>query len=88
MFEKALGRVSRQLGAVAQKSAADLKKSRLAKASGNSHAELKAIVDGKGKVISAGKTRVDATRQSPGRKKYEASSKAAGKRRQAKKDKR
>ncbi|HEY9311213.1 hypothetical protein [Williamsia sp.] len=88
VFEKALGRVSRQLGVVAKQSAADLKESRLAKASGKSRTDLKAIVDGKGKVISSGKTRVDATRQSPGRKKYEASSKAAGKRRQAKKDNR
>jgi hypothetical protein len=88
VFEKALGKVSRQLGVVAKQSAADLKESRLAQASGTSRTDLKAIVDGKGKVISSGKTRVDATRQSPGRKKYEASSKAAGKRRQAKKDNR
>ncbi|WP_020105617.1 hypothetical protein [Nocardia sp. 348MFTsu5.1] len=94
VFEKALAQVSRQLAVVAKKSAADLKDARLSKASGNKMERLEFIVDGKvkgggkGKVISAGKDRVDATRQSPGRKKYEASSKAAGKRRQAKKDKR
>lgn len=94
VFEKALARVSRQLGVVAARSAADLKDSRLAKAKGKSKGKGKnpeldpALVGGKGKVISAGRDRVDATRKSPGRKKQEASSKAAGKRRQVKKDRR
>ena len=92
IFEKALARVSRQLGVVAKRSAADLRDVRLAKAGADSPSLDPALVgakgNGKGKVISAGKDRVDATRKSPGRKKYEASSKAAGKRRQAKKDNR
>jgi len=94
VFEKALARVSRRLGVVATQSAADLKDSRLAKAKGKGNGKAKnpaldpALVGGKGKVISAGKDRVDATRKSPGRKKQEASSKAAGKRRQVKKDRR
>ena len=94
VFEKALARVSRRLGVVATQSAADLKDSRLAKAKGKGNGKAKnpaldpALVGGKGKVISAGKDRVDKTRKSPGRKKQEASSKAAGKRRQVKKDRR
>jgi hypothetical protein len=86
-FEAALARVSRQLGAVAKRSAAELKDARLAAAAGKS-AKPSSAGKGQGKVISAGKDRVDATRKSSGRKKYEASSKAAGKRRQAKKDNR
>lgn len=86
-FEAALGRVSRQLGAVAKRSAAELKDARLAAAKGKSP-KVTGSSKGQGKVISAGKDRVDATRKSSGRKKYEASSKAAGARRQAKKDRR
>lgn len=84
-FEAALGRVSRQLGSVAKRSAADLKKARLAAAKGMSP-KVSGSPKSAGKVISAGKDRVDGTRTSSGRKKNEASSKAAGKRRQAKKD--
>ncbi|MCQ4120719.1 hypothetical protein [Rhodococcus tibetensis] len=44
--------------------------------------------DSDGKVRSGGNARVDATRKSSGRKKCEASTIAAGARRQAKKDRR
>lgn len=84
-FEIALSRVSKQLGVAAKRSAAELKDERLAAASGQSP-KVSAPPTGQGKVVSAGKTRVDATRKSPGRKKTAASSKAAGARRQVKKD--
>ncbi|ORM29088.1 hypothetical protein [Williamsia sp. 1135] len=86
-FEAALGRVSKRLSTVAKRSAAELKDARLKAASGKS-TKSSSGAKGQGKVISAGKDRVDATRKSSGRKKHEASSKAAGKRRQAKKDNR
>lgn len=84
-FEAALSRVSGQLSKVAKRSAADLKEARLAAAKGKSP-KVSGSPKGEGKVISAGKDRVDGTRKSPGRKKQVASSNAAGKRRQAKKD--
>ncbi|HEY5855861.1 MAG TPA: hypothetical protein VIW24_17925 [Aldersonia sp.] len=95
-FEDALAKVSLRLSTVAAQAALELKEERLdrARSSSPSFADLP---DG-GKVgagasaatgkTSGGRMRVDATRQSPGRKKYEASSRAAGKRRQGKKDKR
>ncbi|PHV65942.1 hypothetical protein [Williamsia muralis] len=86
-FEAALARVSRQLGVVAKRSAAELKKERLSNAKGEG-TSFSGPADGKGTVISEGTTRADKTRKSPGRKKIAASSKAAGKRRQAKKDNR
>jgi hypothetical protein len=87
-FESALARVSRQLGVVADRSAAELKDERLTRAAGDKKSSFSGAAGGKGKVISAGAERVDRTRKSSGRKKIEASTKAAGKRRQAKKDRR
>jgi hypothetical protein len=87
-FESALARVSRQLGVVAKRSAAELKDERLTRAAGDKKEAFSERAGGKGKVISAGAERVDRTRKSSGRKKFEASTKAAGKRRQAKKDRR
>lgn len=86
-FEIALSRVSKQLGVAAKRSAAELKDERLAAASGKSP-KVSGPPKGQDKVVSAGKARVDATRKSPARKKSAASSKAAGVRRQAKKDSR
>ncbi|MGN5239600.1 MULTISPECIES: hypothetical protein [unclassified Rhodococcus (in: high G+C Gram-positive bacteria)] len=91
LFEDALARVSSRLAKVARQSARELKEERLALARSDSPvssdgAEGKGGA-GKGKVKSAGKSRVDSTRDSSGRKKYEASTIAAGARRQAKKDK-
>jgi hypothetical protein len=85
VFEDALSRVSRRLAAVSRDTARDLKEERLARARRSSPAPDEERTT-KGKVTSAGKPRVDRTRTSPGRKKYEASSIAAGKRRQAKRD--
>lgn len=86
LFEDALSKVSLRLSTVAAQSALALREERLAKArkSNPSFADLPSD----GKVDSAGRLRVDTTRDSPGRKKYEASSTAAGVRRQAKKDRR
>ncbi|MFD6897646.1 hypothetical protein ACFWB0_24310 [Rhodococcus sp. NPDC060086] len=86
VFEDALARVSRRLATVARQSALELKEERLALARSDSP-ESPAGTEGKGKVKSAGKARADSTRDSSGRKKYEASSIAKGARRQAKKDK-
>lgn len=86
VFEEALARVSRRLGAVARQSAETLKQERLALARNDS--PISAGGAGGGKVKSVGRARVDSTRDSSGRKKYEASSIAAGARRQAKKDSR
>ncbi|NMO04593.1 hypothetical protein HH308_25560 [Gordonia sp. TBRC 11910] len=87
LFEEALSRVSYQLGVVAHQSAKELKAERLAAAKKDSPAPRLAA-DGDGKVASKGKARVDKTRQSSGRKKYEASSIAQGAKRQAKRDNR
>jgi hypothetical protein len=84
-FESALARVSRQLGIVAGRSAAELKDERLTRAAGDK-TSFSGPAGGKGTVISTGAERVDRARKSSGRKKFEASTKAAGKRRQAKKD--
>lgn len=85
VFEEALARVSRRLGAVARQSAEALKQERLALARVDSPVAGNGAA-GRGKVKSPGKIRVDTTRESSGRKKYEASSISAGARRQAKKD--
>ncbi|MEV0547347.1 hypothetical protein AB0H98_11030 [Nocardia salmonicida] len=85
VFESALGRVSRQLAKSSKRTARKLKAERLARARKDAPS-FSDIDTGDGKVRSAGKTRTDATRESSGRKKYEASSIAAGARRQAKKD--
>lgn len=87
IFEEALARVSRQLATAAAQSARALKEERLAQVRRDSPAPAKAA----GTPRSAGvKKRVltDKTRQSPGRKKREAGSIAAGARRQAKRDSR
>ncbi|WP_278261561.1 hypothetical protein [Nocardia sp. AG03] len=85
VFEDALSRVSRRLAKVAEKSAERLKEQRLtsARKDAPSFSDLDST---DGKVDSPGRPRVDPTRQSPGRKKYEASTIAAGARRQAAKD--
>ena len=87
IFEGALARVSRQLSVAAQRSARDLKEERLARARQDSPSPA-AAKKGAGKVKSLGRIRVDETRKSPGRKKREAGSIAAGARRQAKHDNR
>ena len=68
-------------------SAAELKEQRLARAR-NESPSFSEIDSGDTKMRSLGRVRADTTRQSPGRKKYEASSIAAGARRQAKRDRR
>jgi hypothetical protein len=87
VFEDALSRVSRQLAGVARRSARELKDERLALARSDSPS-FGDSQDDVGKVRSRGKAGGDTTRESPGRQKYEASTRAAGARRQAKKDKR
>ncbi|MFD3459992.1 hypothetical protein ACFWVM_09805 [Nocardia fluminea] len=87
VFESALSRVSRQLAKASKHNARKLKAERLDRA----RKDAPSFSDngtGAGKVRSAGKVRTDATRESPGRKKFEASSIAAGARRQAAKDER
>ncbi|MGC0365775.1 hypothetical protein ABH922_003759 [Rhodococcus sp. 27YEA15] len=87
VFEDALSRVSRRLAAAANQSARQLKEERLARARKDAPS-FNDIDTGSGKVGSAGKARVDSTRDSSGKKKFEASSIAAGARRQTKKDNR
>jgi hypothetical protein len=87
ILEGALGRVSRQLGIVAKQSARELKEERLSRARADAVAGEPTSKE-TGKVASARRTRVDETRKSPGRKKREAGSIAAGARRQAKRDSR
>lgn len=87
ILEDALSRVSRQLGIVARRSAQELKEDRLARAR-SAVAEATPTPRESGKVRTHGRVRVDETRKSPGRKKHEASSIAAGARRQAKRDSR
>nr|WP_064570152.1 hypothetical protein [Gordonia sp. LAM0048] len=97
VFEDALSRVSRRLARVSRDAALELKAERLARARTDTSASDSDV--GKpsknknknkveGKAASAGRIRTDATRESPGRKKYEASTIAAGARRQTKKDRR
>ena len=87
IFEGALSRVSKQLGAAAQRSARELKEERLARARQESSSP-KMPAKGAGKVQTLGRARVDQTRKSPGRKKREAGTVATGARRQAKRDNR
>lgn len=87
ILEDALSRVSRQLGIVARRSARELKEDRLARAR-SAVAEGNPTPRESGKVRTYGRVRVDETRRSPGRKKREAGSIAAGARRQAKRDSR
>ncbi len=85
VFEDALSRVSRQLASVARQSARELKEQRLALA--RSDTPSPSVVRDSGAPLgSVGRPRTDKTRQNPGRKKREASTRAAGARRQAKKD--
>ncbi|MFT4397066.1 hypothetical protein ACLTEW_19240 [Gordonia lacunae] len=95
VFEDALSRVSRRLARVSRDAALELKAERLARArtenpapSADGGKARKDKSNGKGKVASSGRDRADDTRDSPGRKKYEASTIAAGARRQTKKDRR
>ncbi len=87
IFEGALGRVSKQLGVAAARSARELKEERLARARQESPTTAKPAKGG-GKVATLGRARVDQSRESPGRKKREAGSIASGARRQAKRDNR
>ena len=93
IFEEALARVSRQLGVAARQSARDLKEARLALASQDVPKVARAAKPSRSSSAGlrpAARSRVsaDTNRQSPGRKKREASSIAAGARRQAKRDSR
>ncbi|MCZ4537549.1 hypothetical protein O4159_19240 [Gordonia terrae] len=94
VFEDALSRVSRRLARVSRDAALELKAERLVRARTDSPTSEKDTGKGrgkdkgKGKVASSGRIRTDDTRESPGRKKYEASTIAAGARRQTKKDRR
>lgn len=87
LFEEALSRVSRRLSIVAHESAERIKAERLAAAKTNGSGP-DTSTSGEGKVKTKGKARVDQTRESPGRIKYEASSQAQGARRQARRDNR
>ena len=87
VFEAALSWVSGQLATAARASARELIDERLARARSDSPS-FSELGDSNGKVGTSGKARVDTTRKSSGRKKFEASTIAAGARRQAKKDKR
>lgn len=87
VFEKSLSRVSARLATVSREAARELRAERLDRARTSSPA-TEFDPDALGKVSSAGRPRIDTTRESPGRKKYEASTIAAGARRQTKKDRR
>ena len=85
VFEDALGRVSRQLAVAARRSALELKEERLALA----RTDAPTFADGHGsksKALQADSNPATVARKSGGRKKLEASTKAVGARRQAKKD--
>lgn len=85
LFEDALARVSRRLAVVAEQTALELKQERLAAARSDAPSFADDAPD-RSKVDSGGAVRIDRTRASSGRKKYEASTIAAGQRRQAAKD--
>ncbi len=85
VFEEALARVSRQLAAAAQRNARDLKQERLAQA----RKETEPAASGPPAAATpAARSRAGQPRKTPGRVKFEASTKAAGARRQAKRDSR
>ncbi|MBS1691520.1 MAG: hypothetical protein JST91_04790 [Actinobacteria bacterium] len=88
VFEEALARVSRQLSAAARQSARELKEERLALARGGSAAAPAPVVSAPRTSGVTPRVRKDTTRDSPGRKKREASTKASGARRQARRDSR
>ena len=87
VFEDALSRVSRQLAVVSRRSASELKDERLALARNDAPA-FPGSVEADGKARRANSNRAKVGRKSGGRKKHEASTLAAGARRQAKKDQR
>ncbi|MEZ5177443.1 MAG: hypothetical protein R2746_03945 [Acidimicrobiales bacterium] len=84
VFEDALARVSRRLGAVAKASADALRAERVAQARAGKGSSGSGKAAGSGKV--AGKGRAKTSKASPATKKQRAATKAAGKRRQTKKD--
>ncbi len=92
VFEDALARVSRQHGVAARQSALELKELRLAQATGAPAKKAPAKTAAKKSVKAAPKAAAkkpvttDQTRANPGRIKREAGTKAAGARRQAKRD--
>ncbi len=84
IFESALARVSRRLGALAAQSAAELRKERIEAARSGSGGPGGAASSPSGRVGGAGRGRV--TKKTSGGVKKEASSRAKGARRQAKRD--
>lgn len=88
IFEDVLSRVSRQLGVVARQSARELKAERLALAKSDKSpvAPVRAARTSAAKSVAKKPPLADKTREQPGRIKREAGSKAAGARRQAKRD--
>ena len=87
VFEDALARVSRRLAAVARQSAADLKAERIALARSDGSTSGPGRQSSKGNRVDDGRPATKG-KKSPARKKREASTLAAGARRQAKRDKR
>lgn len=87
VFEDALARVSRQLAVAAQRSAREIKQERLAAARKETPVAAGAESTGK-KQKAAPKGRDKPARKAPARQNFEASTKAAGARRQAKRDSR
>jgi hypothetical protein len=89
LFEDALGRVSAKLAKVAQASADQLRKERLAAARAAKGGQAKSKAKGKPSKQSSSKGRTAKKKQrTPVRKRAAASSRAATKRKQAKKDSR
>lgn len=86
VFEEALARVSRQLAAAAQRNARDLKQERLAQA--RKETPVAAGAAGRKNATPAARSRAGQPRKTPARLTFEASTKAAGARRQAKRDSR
>jgi hypothetical protein len=84
VFEEALARVSRQLAVAAQRNAAELKRERLAQARGEKAPAAARPRTTTGRAAAPKNTGV--TRKTAGRVKFETSTKAAGARRQAKRD--
>jgi hypothetical protein len=82
VFETALAQVSKEVGAHAARAAAELKASRLEAARSGSSGPVKTTAPAPG----APESRKPAARKTPGGMKKDASSRAAGARRQAKRD--
>lgn len=85
VFEEALARVSRQLAAASQRNARELKQERLAQARKEAPAAGAAR---KPAAAPAARAKAGQPRKTAGRVKFEASTKATGARRQAKRDSR